>query len=53
MDAPDDSLADMIADLVHRAAAAASRAERLEFLRQAQALFRRASPADEAPPLKH
>lgn len=49
MDAPDDSLADKIADLVHRAAAAASRTERLEFLRQAQALIHRAAPADEAP----
>lgn len=48
MDAPDDSLADKIADLVHRAAAAAGRAERLELLRQAQALMRRTPGADEA-----
>lgn len=48
MDAPDDNLADKIADPVHRAPAAASRAERREFLSQAQALIHRAPPDDEA-----
>jgi hypothetical protein len=50
MDGPADSLAEQIADLVHRAAAAPSRAERLQYLKQAQALMRRAAPADRAAP---
>lgn len=48
--APADDLAERIAELAQRAAAAASKAERLGYLRQARELMRQAALARESRP---